>query len=102
MYTGLPEIHKLMNLILIIPIAKASVERSFSALKRIKNYLRSSQSEERISNLTLISIRKKKNLKKLIGNQENFYNMVIEEFCNKTRRVAKNFYSNDVSHLGIF
>ena len=86
LHTGLPEIHKLMNLVMTIPIATASVERSFSGLKRIKSYLRSSQSEERLSNLSLISI-ERHILIKLMGHREKFYGMVIEEFCKKTRRV---------------
>ena len=86
LHTGLPEIYKLMNLVMTIPITTASVERSFSALKRIKSYLRSSQSEERLSNLSLISIERHL-LKDLMADREKFYGFVIEEFCKKTRRV---------------
>ena len=86
LHIGLPEIYKLMNLVMTIPITTASVERSFSALKRIKSYLRSSQSEERLSNLSLISI-ERHFLKDLMADREKFYGLVIEEFCKKTRRV---------------
>ena len=82
----LQEIYKLANLILTIPITTSSVERSFSALKRIKTYLRSSQKEQRLSNLSLISI-EKTFLKQMMENRELFYNSVIDKFCQKTRRI---------------
>ncbi|KAL4130820.1 hypothetical protein QTP88_008201 [Uroleucon formosanum] len=52
------EVFKLGQLILTIPSTTASVERSFSALKRIKSYQRSTQGQERLSSLSLISIEK--------------------------------------------
>lgn len=39
-----------------MPVTVASGERSFSKLKIIKNYLRSTMSQERLSNLSIISI----------------------------------------------
>ena len=43
-------------LFLTIPVTVASCERSFSKLKIIKNYLRSTMSQERLSGLALLSI----------------------------------------------
>jgi len=40
---GLKEVYKLAKLIVTIPSTTASAERSFSALKRIKTYCRSTQ-----------------------------------------------------------
>jgi hypothetical protein len=51
----MPEVYKLAVLI-TIPSTAASVERSFSALKRIKSYCRSTQSQDGLSGLALISI----------------------------------------------
>ena len=81
----LPEAFKLLQLILTIPATTASVERSFSALKRIKNFYRSSMLQERLSSLGIISIEKKRlhHLKDTNG----FYNAVIEEFIKKDRRM---------------
>ena len=39
-----------------VPVTVATAERSFSKLKLIKNFLRSSMSQERFSGLTLLSI----------------------------------------------
>lgn len=44
------------RLLLTLPITVASGERSFSALKLIKTYLRSTMSQERLSGLALMSI----------------------------------------------
>lgn len=41
---------------LTIPVSTASAERSFSKLKVIKNYLRSTMSQERLSALAVLSI----------------------------------------------
>lgn len=39
-----------------LPVTSASAERSFSKLKIIKNYLRSTMGQERLSNLAMLSI----------------------------------------------
>lgn len=45
-----------IQIFLTLPVTSASCERSFSKLKLIKNYLRSSMSQERLSHAALISI----------------------------------------------
>ncbi|AEC06949.1 hAT family dimerization domain-containing protein [Arabidopsis thaliana] len=44
------------QVLLTIPVSVASAERSFSKLKLIKSYLRSSMSQERLSDLAILSI----------------------------------------------
>lgn len=53
-----PNIHTLLRIIATIPITNASGERSFSTLKRLKTYLRSTMSEERLCSLALINVHK--------------------------------------------
>jgi hypothetical protein len=55
---------KLLQLILTIPATTVSVERSFSAFKRIKSYPRNRMTNQRFSSLALISIEKER-LKKM-------------------------------------
>jgi hypothetical protein len=49
---------KLCELVLTIGATSAADERSFSALKRLKKYLRNSQSQDRLSWLALMNIGK--------------------------------------------
>lgn len=53
-----PEIFKLLSLILSLPSTSASVERSFSALKRIKTFARNTMTQERLRSLAMIAIEK--------------------------------------------
>ena len=57
--TAFPNLAKLLQLVLTIVVSTASCERSFSALKRIKTYLRSTMSEQRLNDIALLSIEKK-------------------------------------------
>ena len=68
-------------LFLTLPVTTATPERTFSKLKLIKNYLRSQMSQDRLSDLSLLSIEKEKAC--TIN-----YEKVIEEFAlaNATRR----------------
>lgn len=47
------------RVLLTIPVTVATAERSFSKLKLIKNYLRSTMSEDRLSGLAMLSIEKR-------------------------------------------
>ncbi|KAK7933326.1 hypothetical protein WMY93_004222 [Mugilogobius chulae] len=51
-----PNLSIALRLLLTLPVTVASGERSFSSLKRLKTYLRSTMSQERLSALALISI----------------------------------------------
>ncbi|KAL4104452.1 hypothetical protein QTP88_019753 [Uroleucon formosanum] len=61
----------------------ASVERSFSVLKLIKSYQRSTQGKERLSSLSLISTDKELLHKE--KNHPEFYDKVINEFLKQER-----------------
>lgn len=47
------EIEKLVRLLLVVPVASAEAERSFSALKRLKNWLRSTMTQQRLNNVSV-------------------------------------------------
>ena len=46
---------KLVDIVLTLPVTTASNERMFSTLGRVKNYLRSSCGDERLSDLLVLS-----------------------------------------------
>lgn len=52
------EVHALICLYFAIPVTSATAERTFSVLKRMKTYLRSSMSQERLNNVMMPHIYK--------------------------------------------
>lgn len=54
------ELFRLCKIAVAIPVSSASCERSFSTLKRVKTCLRSTISDERLSNLGVLSIESKR------------------------------------------
>ena len=57
---NLGEVQKLVKLLLVMPATNAVSERSFSAMKRIKSYLRSTMSNNRINHLMIMHVHKDK------------------------------------------
>ena len=55
-----PNVWIAYRILLTIPVTVASAERSFSKLKLIKSYLRSTMSQERLNGLAMVSIEKYK------------------------------------------
>ena len=56
-----PEMFKqCLNIALALPVSTAACERSFSVLKLVKTVLRNSMSDERLSNLGVLSIESKR------------------------------------------
>ena len=81
--TAFPNLVKLLQLVLTIVVSTAACEQSFSALKRIKTYLRSTMSEQRLNDIALLSIEKKE-VESLL-----FYD-IIDRFAavDKNRRIV--------------
>ncbi|XP_044147234.1 zinc finger MYM-type protein 1-like [Bufo gargarizans] len=53
-----PNLSVSLRILMTLPVSVAAGERSFSKLKLIKNYLRSTMSQARLTNLSIISIEK--------------------------------------------
>jgi len=56
----LSEVFILMKLVLVMPASNATSERSFSALRRLKTYLRTTMAQARLNNLLVLHIHKEK------------------------------------------
>jgi hypothetical protein len=70
------------RILLTIPITVTSAERTFSKLKLIKSYLRSTMSQERLCGLAILSI--EKNVLEKID-----YKNLISNFASKRARKMK-------------
>jgi hypothetical protein len=72
-----PNIRRLILILATLPITTATAERSFSTLRRLKTYLRSTMNEERLNGLALLSIH---NLREIVIED------VIDSLANLPRR----------------
>ncbi|XP_076012541.1 zinc finger MYM-type protein 1 [Genypterus blacodes] len=82
-----PEVTKLLQLVVLtVPATAASVERPFSALKRLKTYSQNQTDQGQLSSVAIISIETER-LLKLKEDKEDFYNKVIEIFVQKDGRM---------------
>lgn len=68
------------HILLTIPVSVATAERSFSKLKFIKSYLRSTMLQERLNSLAIISIERE-----LVGIID--YESLVKEFIEKEGRM---------------
>ena len=83
------EVAKLCDLIRTIPCTTASVERSFSALKRLKGYLRNTMGQQRLCNVSIIPIERE--LIAEMVSEGKFHQLVLDEFLLKNRRSEFHF-----------
>ncbi len=51
---------RLFTFLLVVPASSAITERSFSALKRLKSYLRTTMSQERLNHVTVLHVHKER------------------------------------------
>ena len=52
----IPQVHCLVSLILVMPATNASSERSFSALRRVKTFLRTTMTQLRLNNSMILIV----------------------------------------------
>ena len=68
------ELSKALHILSVIPSTSCSAERSFSSLRRLKTYLRSTMGQERLSNLALLHIEREYVNKVIIEDLEDIIN----------------------------
>nr|CAI5839645.1 unnamed protein product [Callosobruchus analis] len=81
--SSFPEVMTACFLFVTLPVRTATAERSFSKLKLIQNYLRTSMGQERLSDISLLSI-EAENLEKL--KSSSAINDLINQFAEKRAR----------------
>ncbi|XP_050419915.1 uncharacterized protein LOC126832918 [Adelges cooleyi] len=72
---------KLLQTALTIPISSASCERSFSVMRRIKNWIRNTMTNDRFTNLSILHI--ERDLSHVIESEN-----VLNIFAEKDRRIS--------------
>jgi len=50
------EVEQLVRLLLTVPCSNAETERSFSALRRLKTYLKNTMNQDRLNHLTVLHV----------------------------------------------
>jgi hypothetical protein len=78
-----PDVWKLVEISLSWPITTASAERSFSTLRRLKTYLRSTMKEDRLSGLALMAVEPEMTAQYM---QEEKLNVLVDRFSNLNER----------------
>jgi len=79
-----PNLSISLRILLTMPVTVATEKRSFSKLKIIKNYLRSTMKQERLTNLSIISIERE------ISKNLDITDIVNEFSIKKLRKVQFN------------
>lgn len=76
-----PIIFSLLKILATLPVSTATAERSFSTLKRVKTWLRTTISQERLNDLCLLNVHRDLNL------------------CDKSETIINNFASKNKCRL---
>jgi len=76
-----PNLNKLLQIAVTIPISSATCERSFSSMRRVKNWLRSSMGQDRFSYLSILCI--ERDIANLIDTQ-----LIVDKFSTNDRRIT--------------
>lgn len=79
-----PAIQAVLLKSLALPVTTATVERSFSTLRRVKTWLRSTMCESRVSGLCMLSVHREK----IKNNEDEFIGEVIDKFGQDERRLV--------------
>ena len=86
-----PAVRHALLIALTLPSSTCTVERSFSTLRRVKTWLRTTCGEDRTSGLCMISVHRNK----VKENMQEITNKVINDFSSQPRRIQL-LFTHDV------
>jgi hypothetical protein len=78
--SSFPNVYKLVQLVMTIPISSSTCERSFSAMRRLKNWFHTSMGQERFTKLSTLTI--ERNLTNKIDGE-----IILEKFVSSNRKL---------------
>ena len=81
--TFYPSVHDALCICLSLPVTTCTIERSFITLRRVKTWLRSTMSDERLSALCMMSVHKER-IQKL---KTDFVEEVVKRFSIQDRKI---------------
>jgi hypothetical protein len=81
--TLFPAIQQAIRIALALPATTCTIERSFSTLRRVKTWLRSTMTTDRLSGLCMMSVHREMIMK----NKTQFIDKVVNTFAENSRRL---------------
>ena len=88
LHTVLPVFYKASSILATIPATSCSAERSFSGLRRVKTYFRSTMGQERLSSISLLCMERAYTNRTL----ENDMDRIIDVFGLRSHRASHFFW----------
>jgi len=79
-HKAIDNVRQLITLLLVLPSSSATAERSFSALRRLTTFLRSTMTSERLNSICVLHVNKE------LTDVLNISNIMNEFFCADDRR----------------
>jgi len=86
-----PAVRHAICIALTLPVTTCTAERSFSTLRRVKTWLPSTMSDERLSGLCMMSVHREK----ISKDKQSFVERVVDRFGSEPRRLQLLFRSGD-------
>lgn len=80
--TFFPAVAKAIEVALALPVTTCTVERSFSTMRRVKTWLRSTMTNDRLDGLCMMSVHRERVMK----HKDDFITRVITQFAQKNPR----------------
>lgn len=76
-----PNLYKHLQLAITIPVSSSTCERSFSTMRRVKTWLRTTMAEDRFSSLAMLNI--ERDLSNKIDTE-----VIVNKFAEQDRRIV--------------
>ncbi|XP_060858819.1 zinc finger MYM-type protein 1-like [Metopolophium dirhodum] len=89
-----PKIKQALHISLAQPCTTCTIERSFSTLRRVKTWLRSTLTENRLNGLCILSVYRKL----LDEKKEEMQQKILSRFCEDSRRLSLFIEKDDIDY----
>lgn len=86
-----PAVAKAIEVALALPVTTCTVERSFSTMRRVKTWLRSTMTNDRLDGLCMMSVHRERVMK----HKNDFITHVISQFAQKNPRRLQLLFKED-------